>query len=412
MSNFRAVATVTTTLQRILQSAIQSDVPGATVSTVRPGDQASAHLPTTGINLFLYQITPNPHRAGDDLPTRRPDGGVVQRPVAPFELHYLMSCYGNDLTLEPQRVLGSALAFLHAQPQLTRAQIQAAVGDPATPFLAASDLADQVDLVRFTPTSLTLDELSRLWSVFLQTQYVLSTTFRAATVLLERQITPHPALPTRAVQVAAVPFQPPRIDRIVSAAGESTPIIPGSTIVIEGANLIGAATIVEIDGNPAPVTTAEATRVTLALPAPIAAGPHTLLVRQAVAFGATTRPAFASGIAAFVVQPVITKTAGNPDIAVTNVQGAGAAPRSATVTVGVAPPVGVRQSATLELLAGPLVAFRFPATPLAAPASQLGFAVTGVTSGDYLFVVRIDGAASPLETDANGVPTGPKGTIP
>src|SRR3954463_8684899 len=96
MSNFRALATVTATLQRVLQSTIQTDVPGATVTTVRPGDDASANLPTTGINLFLYQVTQNPHRLGDDLPTRRADGGLVQRPVAPLELHYLMSCYGDD----------------------------------------------------------------------------------------------------------------------------------------------------------------------------------------------------------------------------------------------------------------------------------------------------------------------------
>src|SRR4051812_42175209 len=154
MSNFRAVATVTATLQRVLQSAIQTDVPGATVTTVRPGDDASANLPTTGINLFLYQVTQNPHRLGDDLPTRRADGGLGQRPVAPRELHSPMGWDAADTKREPQRVLGSAIAFLHAQPQLTRAQIQAAVADSGKPFLAASDLADQVDLVRFAPTSL------------------------------------------------------------------------------------------------------------------------------------------------------------------------------------------------------------------------------------------------------------------
>ncbi len=74
MSNFRAVATVTATLQRVLQSAIQTDVAGATVTTVRPGEGASANLPTTGINLFLYQVSQNAYRANEDLPTRRGAG--------------------------------------------------------------------------------------------------------------------------------------------------------------------------------------------------------------------------------------------------------------------------------------------------------------------------------------------------
>ena len=45
------------------------------------------------------------------------------------------------------------------------------------------------------------------------------------------------------------------------------------------------ALVVDIDGAPVAVTTAEATRVTLALPAQLGAGSHTLLVRQAIAFG-------------------------------------------------------------------------------------------------------------------------------
>lgn len=413
MSNFRAVATVTATLQSILQAAVQSDVPGATVTTVRPGDDNSAHLPTTGLNLFLYQISQNPHRSNDDLPTRSSDGSTVQRPVAPIELYYLMSCYGDERTFEPQRVLGSAFAFLHAQPQLTRAEIQAAIADPTRPFLAASDLADQFDLIRFTPINLTLDELSRLWSVFLQTQYVLSTTFKASTVLLERPITARSALPTRSVQLVAMPLRAPHIDAIVAASGGGAPITAGTSIVVEGSDLAGDASFVEIDGAAAAITTAADNAIVLPLPAEIAAGSHQLQVRQGIALGAAgaVRPAFASAFATFVVQPVITKTAGAYDIAITNVQGTGAAPRSATVTIHASPDVGVAQIATLEMLSGQQVAYRFLAQPLAAAGGQLVFAISGVTAGDYFFQLRIDGAASPLDLDPSGDPVGPKETI-
>ena len=414
MSNFRAVATVTATLQNVLQAAIQADVPGATVTTVRPGDDTSANLPTTGLNLFLYQISQNPHRSNDDLPTRSSDGVTVQRPVSPIELYYLLSCYGDDRTLEPQRVLGSAFAFLHAQPQLTRAEIRAAIADPSRTFLAASDLADQFDLIRFTPINLTLDELSRLWSVFLQTHYVLSTTFKASTVLLERAITARPALPTRAVQLVAMPRQAPQIEAIVSASGDTAPITAGASIAVEGSDLLGDASFVEIDGAAALVATAADDRIVLPLPTRSTAGPHTLQVRQGIAFGpgGAPRPAFASALAPFVVLPVITTTAGAYDIAIANVQGTGSAPRSATVTIHAAPDIGMQQTATLELLSGQQVAYRFLAQPLAAPGGELTFQISGVTAGDYVFQLRIDGAASPLDLDQSGAAVGPKETIP
>ena len=57
MSNFLAIATVTATLSQVLQVAVGVDVPGAAMTTVRP-DSTGSGLPTTGVNLYLYQVTP------------------------------------------------------------------------------------------------------------------------------------------------------------------------------------------------------------------------------------------------------------------------------------------------------------------------------------------------------------------
>jgi len=414
MSNFRAIATVTATLQRVLQAAVQADVPGAGVLTLRPNDAASTTTPPARINLFLYQVAPNPHRNNLDLPTRSSQGDLVQRPQIALDLHYLMSFYGDDGALEPQRLLGSTVAFLHTQPLITRAQIEAAIADAAKPFLANSDLADQPELVRFTPMPMSLEELSRLWSVMLQVQYVLSVAYRASVVLVERPLTPRPSLPTRAINLAAVPIRQPFIRQVVARAGEGVPITQGSAVEIDGLNLQGQAVEVDIDGAPVGPSEGQADRVTLTLPTTLAAGPHSIQIRQGVPIGANggTRPAFASNLGTFVLQPIVTQTAGQYDVAISNVQGAGAAPRSATITVGVAPAVAPTQTATLEMLAGQQVAYTFRAQPLANPGTQLTFAASGVTAGTYVFRVRIDGAESPLELDANRVPTAPKGTIP
>ncbi len=202
MSNFLAIATVTATLGRMLQAAVGADVPGALVTTVRP-DGPNSGVPDTGVNLFLYQVTPNAQWRNQDLPTRRADGTVAQRPQAALDLHYLLSFYGSEAELEPQRLLGSALRTLHARPLLDRVAVLNAVA--ANAFLTGSDLADAVESVRFTPMSLNLEELSKLWSVFFQTTYVLSVAYRASVVLLTAEAQPLLAQPVAERVVRSLP---------------------------------------------------------------------------------------------------------------------------------------------------------------------------------------------------------------
>jgi hypothetical protein len=61
---------------------------------------------------------------------------------------------------------------------------------------------------------------------------------------------------------------------------------------------------------------------------------------------------------------------------------------------------------------GQPVAHTFRAAPRASDGARLSFAASGIAAGDYLLRVRIDGAESPLELDANRVPIAPKVTIP
>jgi hypothetical protein len=414
MSNFRAIATVTATLQRTLQDSIQHDVSGATVTFVRPAEGDSTELPDTGVNIFLYRVSPNPHGRNADLPTRRDDGNLVQRPVAALDLQYLFSFYGSDATLEPQRLLASTVAYLHSQPLLTRAQIEATISDTTRPFLAGSDLAEEIDLVRFAPVTLSLDDLSRLWSVLLQVRYVLSVVYQASVLLVERQLTPRPALPTRAFNLAAVPLRQPYVARLVAKAGEGAPITAGGAVVVHGIDLRAEATTVEIDAAEAATDTVAPDQIALTLPAGLAAGTHTIAVRQAARIGADgpARTVFASNLGSFVLQPTITKTGPDYDIEVTDVQGTGSQPRSATVTVKLDPPAGRRQTATLELLTAAGVAHTFLAGPRPQDTATLAFPVQGVGAGTYLVRVRLDGAESPMELDAQRVPVKPEITIP
>jgi hypothetical protein len=203
MSNHLAIATVTAALRDMLQSAAARAVDGADVTIKRPAKAASDGQEAAAVNIYLYQVTPNTTWRNADLPTRGGNGALRQRPQAALDLHYLLSFYGNDLAMEPQRLLGSVIAALHAQPLLSperiRMTLRTATDDVLAQetVLADSDLAEQVAGVRFTPINLSLEELSKLWSVFFQVPYVLSVAYQASVVLIEAEKPPAPSLPVR-----------------------------------------------------------------------------------------------------------------------------------------------------------------------------------------------------------------------
>ena len=190
MSNALAIATVTTALAQIVRTAAQSVVNGADVLTGRPDPAAT---PAHRIHLFLYQVSPNAVMRNNDLPTRSSDGKVVTRPTVALDLHYLLAFYGSETELEAQRMLGAVARDLHSRPLLTRSMIQGAIA--SQPFLSGSNLADAVEQVKFTPLGVSLEEMSKIWSIFYQIPYALSIAYQGTVVLIESEEAAQPALP-------------------------------------------------------------------------------------------------------------------------------------------------------------------------------------------------------------------------
>jgi hypothetical protein len=187
MSNSLAIATVTSALRDILQEAAAKAVPGALLTTSRPAKVVTSGQDQPGVNLFLYQVSPNMALSNNDLPTRSSASGAYhQKPAIALDLYYLLSFQGSDLTLEPQRLLGSVVIALHNQPILTAANITATI--QANSFLAQSDLASQVELIKFHPLNFSLEELGKLWSVFFQIPYILSIAYLVSVVIIEADV--------------------------------------------------------------------------------------------------------------------------------------------------------------------------------------------------------------------------------
>ena len=409
MSNYLAIATVTGTLHNMLQPIAQDVLSSAVVTTTRP-DPAAFSQGGAGISIFLYQVMPNQAYRNADLPTRRSDGQLMQRPQAALVLRYLLSFFGDDKKLEPHLLLGATVRQLHTQPALTTQQIQGTVA--SRPELRSSNLADQFDLVRFTPMSLSLEELSKLWSTFLQIPYVLSVAYEASAILIETDDAPVQALPVKERNLYVQTFRQPRIDSIVSQAGDTEPIFSNSVLLIKGKQFKSDDTKMLLNGVEFAPQTVTDTQITFTVPLSAQAGVQALQVIQKLALGTPPKqhPGFESNVATFVLMPRITLP-----VTQTTVPDPLGGPPLPALKVDVDVTVGAHQRCVLLLNstpAGTSLAYSFGAPARSSDASSVTLATPDVAAGEYFIRVQIDGAASPLELDPANINFGPKVSMP
>ena len=391
MSDYRAIATVTAALKQVLLPAVKQAVTGSDVQFNRP-DPTNLTAPL--VNVYLYQITPNAAYRNADLPARRSDGSLAQRPQAAFDLHYLFTFHGDDTKLEPQRMLGAVVTSLHAQPLLSSTNITNAESSFTT--LAGSGLENQIERIKFTPTALSLEEFSKLWSVFFQVEYSLSAAYQASVVLMESSDTPHEAPAVVARNLYLVPFQTPNIIQVISQAGVDQPITSSSTLLIQGQQLRAQNIFVLIEGQDFAPSTMTDTEITLPVPGSIHAGIQGARVLQKIPMGLGTPPpvhrGLESNIAPFVLRPTIqnaTATAAVPPATGTN------------VALTLSPNIGVGQRAVLLLnnIANPTIAYVSLPAVATADSNQIIVNITNVPTGNYLVRVQVDGAESLLVVD-------------
>lgn len=418
MSNFLAIATVTAALRRVLLDAVSVDVPGADVQVthVLPGGTAPA-TPDTGVNLFLYAVTPNAALRNGDLPTRRRDGTTIQHAVAALDLHYLLTFHGQDGQLETQRLLGSVARTLHEQPTIPRAKLEEAIDNNT--FLETSNLKDAAQPVRVTPEPLSLEELSRIWSILFQTPYALSAAYCASLVLIEGTDRPEPSLPVRRRNLYAVTLAQPFLEAVENASDPSEPIVSTSTLRLRGRNLRGDVTRVLVGPTEVPPATVSSTELTVPVSAVagLRAGLHGARVVHRRLLGTPPSPHRDgdSNVVGFVLHPSIAKRSpdpSDPEHAVTFTPSPGP-DDPPTVTVRVTPSVGRRQSAVLLVnsVGAVPVSASYESAPRTGELSELVFPVPGLASGTYVARVRIDGADSPLLQE-QGVYARPRLVVP
>ncbi|MCU0567162.1 MAG: DUF4255 domain-containing protein [Oculatellaceae cyanobacterium Prado106] len=408
MSNYLAIATVTASLQRLLQAAVQRDVEGARITTVRPGNVSGSGTPESGVNLFLYQLSRNAALNNADATPFRSKGTPIRRQAA-LDLFYMVSAYGNETELEPQRLLGSVIRTLNDQPCLTDSMIRETANDSTFRYLADSNLADQIQQALIIPINMNLEDLSKTWSVFFQTPYLLSMVYKVMVVMVDGDEPAKRALPVRDRNMAGmVPFpNHPVVEQVISNSGRFNPILSDSTLMIRGKQLKGSSTRVRIAGvevNPIEVKDQEILVSLTEVPAEfLRAGVQNLQVIHQIATGLppaaqTPYRNLESNAAPFVLRPTVV------GIQVTDQTGGGDEPRSATLTVQVNLPIGVKQRVVIALnewtIDEPKI-YLFEALPRTRDTDEMIIPVTDIKAGEYLLRFQVDGAESQLGVDVN-----------
>jgi len=398
VSNQLAFATLTYVLQRQLNRVVAADVSGATATAVRP-DGGDGSLPGVGVNVFLLQANPTGELGNPDLPTRSSGRELVGRPTAVYELIYLLTFHGTESRLEPQRVQASALRYLHSEPCLSkktiRDQITAALAGDANHWLKGSNLADQVSTVKITPYKLSLEDLSKIWSVFFQTNYILTSTFRATYVLLDTEDAGQASLPVRGRSPFAIPFS----DTVIEAVEPNRIEFSASAnVTLRGQALIGAQKrylVDDLEATLQPNASAEA--VTIRIPAGSRAGVKRIRVVEQSPLGAGHRGT-ESNVVPLLLLPSVQTITYLADPSVKKDHTIRVVPR---VTVGIGQRAALLLNRTTPPAAGKPWSYALAVRPRNAEADPLIFAARDVEPGTYLYRLRVDDLDSELTVDTS-----------
>jgi hypothetical protein len=411
-------AVLTDVLNRSISTADVTDILGNTKVTAKPPDRLVPNGGTdpTGLNLFLYQVSPNQGWHNVGLPTRDTLGRRTDNAPLVLDLHYLLTATGaQDFWAEI--LLGYAMQGLHEAGVLSRPYIRQVLSthpNPAMPpQLVNSELPEQVEQIRITQSALTIDDLYKLWSGF-QGRYRLTAAYLVTAVLIESARSTRASLPVKSRFVEVMPFDRIVIDKV--AADDNKPIMQGATVIVSGSGLAADNVQLMIDGvdRTALATSTSASKIKLALPSPLGnllrAGTHGLQVVHPLTFGTNVpHRSRVSNLAAFVLHPALTvKLDGSATYTMSNNTKLAAAILDLTLDPAVTKDQKV--VAILNATDGSDLAYSFAAPAgngIVAAATEMTTVkvpVRGVVAGTYLVRATVDGAASLLKMSQDPVP--------
>jgi hypothetical protein len=182
MSNRDVIETISTTLSTSIATAL-----GVSQVGVRALQEAEKAGPL--LNLWLYQVLPNPSRIGFEPAWKKKDAGAA--PPLALSLRYLLTTKVD--TFDGHKHLGRAMLHLHEHPAIR---------------------LDDDEIVHVTLLPLALDELEKIWAG-VQSPRRLSVAYNVDVVVLESQQPAPSPLPVLERNILVMPALAPSIDRLV-----------------------------------------------------------------------------------------------------------------------------------------------------------------------------------------------------
>jgi hypothetical protein len=396
-SNF-SVAAVTVAFADRLHALIGNSISGARVTTLNPSAE-SLRGGDPIVNLYLFRATRNGFVSNNDLPKRGAPGQPLASPVLKLDLDYMITFFGDDAKLDPQRLLGLVAGGLNAEPYIKRDALRSAI--TTTPWLGGGDPELPSEQIRIMPLDMPPDAMARLWSEFVNVPYQLTQLYTAMPVTLVTVMPVEPVLPVRRIGMRAAPSRAIAIMAIANAADPSLPLVGGGQMGIRLVN----------PGQPDLVVYLNRVAAQGVKPGFDADGFAVLLVDLTASQSA---PLAAGPLAVQVIRtrPDGTGIVSESEIVETSIVPAFAEPptiENGQLAANMALPVAPEATAAALLFprgAPGQASRRIPCAPRTAISTRLVAPLAGVPAGKYLVSVEIDGVATLLEFSGEAY-TGP-----
>jgi hypothetical protein len=393
LANFLALSSVTATISYILEE-VNKDVSGIKITT-KPLDALEFQNPTNGLNILLYHIIPSANIDSIDPLMKDSSGNISSNPVLGLDLHYLITASASENNdIVAQQILASAMRILNEHPVLPRDTIRKATRGKEG--LESSDLADQLDDIELSIEHLSMEDLSKIWSAFPETNFRPSVGYHVRVVLLESKMVGPPPI-IRAVKLDRLfGLKTPVIERVEPQILEYS---PKTKIVLLGQNLRASNISVEFNGDlvikPEKPDDVSDRRVIISIPHDLSPGILRVGIIHHLGANDTnhvidSRNALKSNVSPFVLAPKIISPR---DLKLA---------RGSDCTIEFEPSISEEQN--VNVLLGDSVFF---ATPIknsqkVGKSNSAKFTIPkDLPLGVYLLKLRIDGAESMLQIDEN-----------
>lgn len=166
-------------VSRTLLDLLKDNVSNTAIDLLSPKFPGSNRL-----TLFLYKVLENPDlkNAGSTVLTTQPDGKLIEKrkPLA-LDLYYLLTAHsGGSSLLDAHTALSRAMRVFYDNGILQGSLLRS--DNPSTGLTKDS-------VLRLTLNPISMEDMTRIWSVFPDTPYELSVTYLVTPVVIESTLT-------------------------------------------------------------------------------------------------------------------------------------------------------------------------------------------------------------------------------